>query len=451
MGTPAYNTQSYIIPLSGTTGGLSGLPELPSPAQLAPSVMTQSSAIPQGNAIPTAPPLWPPCTTAPMLHTHAIALADPMAPIPPPQVLAPHVFMNAMPAATVPMQPQPAMARPPAPPMPPPAPPQPPAPAPAQPKAPVDPFDGALTDEIVKALNRQLNDPDEVTRASAATDLSKILEKHPGLSDSPEYKPIVDAFMEKIMKDPSTLVRGMGEMAFQLGVVPNPSEGVRSQLKSISKKDDKNLTKENDLASSILTGAENGTLGKNLENLLGKKKEVTPGDAANGAAAATANTPGTPAGPTGPAGFTQPASTASSAAAPAQPVDPASAGSMPSVPAMSAGMPTSSTMPTGMGMMPGYQAGSPITPQTAAIAAPAMTTTPMTSYQSPSGMGAYPANPYPMTAYGQPVAGSFPGGAAGPTFGSRLNILSTDPAMMSSGMAQAQTGQRLNFYEGPRS
>ncbi len=402
MGTPAYNTQSYIIPLSGTTGGLSGLSDLPSPAQLAPSVMTQTSAM------PAVPPLWPPCNTAPMLHTHAIALADPMAPIPPPQVLAPHVFMNAVPAATVPMQPamqRPAMAQPPVPPPPPPQPPAPP-PAPAQPKAPADPFDGALTDDIVKSLNRQLNDPDEVTRASAATDLSKILEKHPGLSDSLEYKAIVDAFLEKIMKDPSTLVRGMGEMTFQLGAVPHPSEGVRNQLKSLAKKDDKNLTKENDLASSILTGAENGTLGKNLENVLGKKKEAAPGDAP----------PGTPADAMTPGGATLSPS-------PVPAVEPASAASTQSAPAsMPAGMPVAPTMPT-----------------------------PMTSYQSPIGMGAYPANAYPATAYGPPAAGTFPGGAAGPTFGSRLNIMSNAPGMMSPGLANVQMGQRLNVYEGPRS
>lgn len=483
MGTPApFSTQSYTIPLSSLSGAM---PELPSPSQIAPNATAAS------NAGPACPPLWPPCNTAPTLHTHPIALADSMASIPTPQQLAPHVFCPqlppTLPATPPPVQQQP-QAQPPAQPkqpQPPAQPKQPPPPAqsPQQQQPPVPPvqqppagakpkelgdnFDGALTDDIVKTLNRQLNDPDEVTRATAATDLMNILQAHPGLADHQEYKPIVDAFMNKIMKDPSTLVRGMGETTFQLGVMKNPSEDVRAQLKSLAKKGDKNLTKENDQASSILGGLESGTLGDDLKKSAAQKA-AKPGDP-NGAAAKGAGiTPGAnsaanPAGqqasagaqaPKGnpaanhPAGAAQPDQPAQPdqsvpPAQPAPPTDPSAgtadaqppAGATPD-PSTAQGMPGANLagQPGGFPQVGGYPpqmpAANPIANQAA--------------YQQPSPQ-AYPQQA-PM---GYTPAGV---GAGGPGFGNRLNVMSSSPS--GAGMPSwfgPQTGQRLNVYEGPRS
>jgi hypothetical protein len=391
MGTPAsFNTQSYIIPLSGAAGPAVGIPELPSPAQLAPSVMAAA------NAAPTCPPLWPPCATGPMLHTHPIALADPMAAIPTPQQLAPHVFMNGGNPTASPA-PQPPVSQPPPQPKQPQAPPAPPAPAPAppKPKAPIDEFDGVLSDELVKTLNRQLNDPDEITRATAATDLSKILQDHPKLADSPDYKPTIDAFMEKIMKDPSTLVRGMGEMTFQLGAVKNPSEPVRNQLKGLAKKDDKNLTKESEQASSILAGLESGTLGKDLQNLTGKKS-AKPGAKPDAKAGSPAN----------PAAQTPPV-------APSPEVNPTETAGIPGAP--------------------------PGAAQSLASADPGAASVPASAnaYYPPA-MPAYPQGPAAA-------------GANQPAFGSRLNVVSSPQVTGAIAGTAPQAGQRFNVYEGPKS
>jgi len=310
MGTSASfnNSSGYNNFPAASSSGISGpLPEIPPPQQIAPHVMAPPTASTQ---MPTSTPaqqaayttLWPAYAGNPPLHTHLMAMADPMAPIPPPEQLAPHVFFKnpsggssqggvsqaagaqaSSPQASAqsknaqqtqnPQQPPPNQT-------PPGQPQQPPggqqqnqntnqqqnqSQQSAKTKEAVDQYDGALTDDIVKKLNREMNDPDEMTRATAASDLSSILQKHPKLADSPEYKPYIDAFMEKIMSDPSTLVRGIGEMILQLGVVPHPSEQVRKIINSLAQKDDSNLTKENTQASSILTGIENGSLGKDLD------------------------------------------------------------------------------------------------------------------------------------------------------------------------------------------
>jgi hypothetical protein len=304
MGTSASfnNSSGYNNFPAASSSGISGpLPEIPPPQQIAPHVMTPPTQMPTSTqAQQTAyTPLWPAYTGNPPLHTHLMAMADPMAPIPPPEQLAPHVFFKNPPGgassqaarAQAPQglqssqtkeaqQTQNPQQLPPN--QTPPGQTQPPpgsqqqnqnsnqqqqnqSQQSAKTKEAVDQYDGALTDDIVKKLNREMNDPDEMTRATAASDLSSILQKHPKLADSPEYKPYIDAFMEKILSDPSTLVRGMGEMILQLGVVPHPSDTAKKLLNGLAQKDDSNLTKENTQASSILAGIDNGSLGKDLD------------------------------------------------------------------------------------------------------------------------------------------------------------------------------------------
>lgn len=509
MGTPAsFSTTSYRIPLSGYGLDAGAMPQLPTPQQIAPAAMVAQNPAPAGCCpppVPTCPPLWPPCATGPMLHTHPIALADSMAPIPTPQQVAPHVFMNmasSVPLAppTPPATPPPAPVQPPAPapqpkqaqkpPTPPPTPPPPtppppappapapaPVPAPPAPKTPADEFDGVLTDDMVKNLNRQLNDPDEVTRATAATDLCKILQDHPKLADSPDYKPYVDAFMEKIMNDPSSLVRGMGEVTFQLGAVSNPSEAVRAQFKKLSKKDDTNLTKENDQASSILAGLESGTLGKELQDANARLKADKQNPAAKGAAqppGAPATPPATPPGSATPP--TPPTAAPPTGAAPAAPpVDPAAAN--PAAPPQPAAPtppatppPTQPTAPDPVSAMandppPAPNAGmSPPAPQANGYPSPAASY----SYaQPPEGlydrMNAAGGNPPQASGYPAPPAApqNYPQQAAsqgylpssvtrGTSFGTRLNVMSSPQGMGASSNAP-QAGQRLNLYEGPHS
>jgi hypothetical protein len=303
MGTSASfnNSSGYNNFPAAASSGISGpLPEIPPPQQIAPHAMASPTPtqMPTSTPLqqPAYTPLWPAYSGNPPLHTHITAMADPMAPIPPPEQLAPHVFFKNPPGASS----QAAGAQ--APQGMPPSqtkeaqqtqnPQQPPtnqtplgqqqppggqqqnqnsnqqqnqSQQSAKTKEAVDQYDGALTDDIVKKLNREMNDPDEMTRATAASDLSSILQKHPKLADSPEYKPYIDAFMEKELSDPSTLVRGMGEMTLQLGVVPHPSEAAKKLLNGLAQKDDSNLTKENTQASSILAGIENGSLGKDLD------------------------------------------------------------------------------------------------------------------------------------------------------------------------------------------
>lgn len=154
---------------------------------------------------------------------------------------------------------------PPGPPGQPPIPPGPPGPPPASPQpkaAPSANLDGGgLDDDIIRRLNAQLNHSDEAVRADAVMELFKILELHPTLADDPIYKPYVDAFMEKIMKDPSGLVRGAGALIFQMGQVKNPSENVKSIMMARSKQNS-GLTGESSILSQILGDIKAGILGR---------------------------------------------------------------------------------------------------------------------------------------------------------------------------------------------
>lgn len=534
MGTSAsFNNPSFsVIPQMGPMGASQ---ELPTPDQIAPDVMAAA------NNAACCPPTVPECATTPMLHTHPIALADPMAAIPTPQQIAPHVFFN-YPANNnaqfaqqprqmqqpyppqqlqPPVQQQPPQQQPPqqpqqpqpkAPQPPPQQPPQQPQQQQGQVKGPFDEFDGALSDEVVKNLNRQLNDPDEVTRATAATDLYNILQKHPKIADAQGYKPYVDAFMEKIMSDPSSLVRGVGEMTMQLGLIKNPSDPVKNHLKSLSKKDDTNLTKENDQASSILTGLENGTLGTGFTNTTKKDANnpanpadaqskgagqtgagQNPNQAANGQAqpggqpadanaSANSHVPGVAGGapPTPSLPTTDPtannASTQGAAQNQAQtpPQNPqqdptqavAQAGAQPpQQPQQLAAQPADPQAGQPMGQAPAQptalpdptaQAAQSAYPQAGAqvgadpsVYGAAFGTNAMNGANGMSGMPGV-GYPSPMQNYAPQMQSPYAPNsmATGPGFGNRLNLMSASPNSYLPSWFQPQTGQRLNMYEG---
>jgi hypothetical protein len=462
-----------------------------------------------------------------MLQTHPIA-------IPSPQQIAPHVFFNMSqqaprPAAAAqpPAQPQqraPQPQQPPAPPQPPPPQQQPPqqpqqkAPQqPAQPKAQLDDLAEAFSDTVIKNLNTQLNSTDEATRQSAAMDLCNILQRHPQLAEpllngkpSP-YKPYVDAFMAKIMKDDAG-VRTMGETIMQLGLIKQPSDELRGLIKGLSLKDDANLIKENDIASSILTGLDNGTLGTQV-NDLSKKKDGTSGNTANGqngtgagganaakgaaspdqsgnkagnqagnqAGAATGGAgqaAANPADPTG-QGNAQPQG-GQDASALAQQPQPPQAPQAPQAPdAMGSAAPTPGAaspdstagaypnygMPGGMaGNLPAVdpygQAGAQYPGQDAqnspTSASAQMPPGMGAGFQDPSGggsaLGGVPQNmPGGGQQAGNPAYPSYPSSPSGSGQGSRLNRLSQAVHSYLPSWMQPHTGNKLNLYEGQTS
>ncbi len=163
---------------------------------------------------------------------------------------------------------QPAM-----PPQPPPAMPQqqppPQTPPAAENKGPTTPLDeSALSDHQIRSLNERLNSETEDTRADAAMELFKILDQDPSLSHREPYSRYVNAFMEKILKDPSAVVRSAGELALQTGRVQQPSEGVMSLLNELSNRPT-GLSGESGIISSLLGSIRNQTLGQGFDKTPG--------------------------------------------------------------------------------------------------------------------------------------------------------------------------------------
>lgn len=256
-------TTSYIIPgVFGNSPAAAQTDYLPTPCEAAPSFCTErpqayqtASSFPV-NTLDPAADLPSPYMAAPWLY-----LAKPQMPAIPAQA-------PVMPAQAQqqqqwpPQQVQPKMPtqqpqqQPPAPPQQP----QQPAPPPAQPpqqsqeKAPTTPLEhGGLTDEIIRSLNKRLNDDNEATRADAAMDLFKILDKDPDLSKLPPYNQYVNAFIEKIMKDPSAVVRAPGELALSSGLVVQPSQGTWQKLKQLEEQGS-GLSGEGEIISKLLGG-----------------------------------------------------------------------------------------------------------------------------------------------------------------------------------------------------
>lgn len=257
--TVPMRTTTYVIP--NVFGPSSANQPLPTPCQAAPSVCA---------------PATPAYRTAASFPVNSL---DPSAPVPPPYLLAPWLYglhpssvQQAAPASMTPtpMQPQ---NQAPMPPQQPPTPPQqPPAPQPpptAENKGPSTPLeDGALNDQQIRSLNERLNSETEDTRADAAMELFKILDQDPTLSHREPYSRYVNAFMEKILKDPSAVVRSAGELALQTGRVQQPSEGVMSLLNDLSKRST-GLSGESGIISSLLGSIRNQTLGQGFDKTPG--------------------------------------------------------------------------------------------------------------------------------------------------------------------------------------
>lgn len=231
----------YVRP-SGQQGGI---PSMPAPSGFSPATMPGSADIPpphmaapwmynrQALIRPSMPPGYPGSNfqnnqnnfynnpaqqqaVAPAFPTQGSRLTQPQQPQQQPQPTPP--------VASPPPAPAPA-------PTPPPAPPAQPAPKPEPPKpAIVNGFD----QDKIKILNDQLSNANESVRSDAAMDLFKILEANPGLDKNPTYGEYVNAFLEKILKDPSPVVRQGAELALELGYVDTPSQAVKDLLGKIA-------------------------------------------------------------------------------------------------------------------------------------------------------------------------------------------------------------------------
>jgi len=180
------------------TVNLSPMPLSPSSPQAPHSFIPQSSQnVPQTDppaSAPSMPDPWlkPPATTAPLAN-----------PLPSP------------PVATTP----------------PTSPPIPPSTSPAIP-TPVDlpPDVRGFDDGIIRSLNLRLEDPDWMRRADAANDYFIILSGNPNLEKRPQFKPYVDAFALKILRDPSSVVHEAMLRAMQVGYYRYPSPEVLNEL-----------------------------------------------------------------------------------------------------------------------------------------------------------------------------------------------------------------------------
>jgi hypothetical protein len=264
--TVPMRTTTYVIP--GVFGNGSAESALPTPCQAAPSLCAPTQRVYQ---------------TASSFPVNSL---DPSATVPPPYLLAPWLYglhpssiqqpapvrmmpwpMQAQAQAPV-QQPQPQAMPPQQPPMmPPQQPPQ--TPPAAENKGPTTPLDdGALNDHQIRSLNERLNSETEDTRADAAMELFKILDQDPTLSKREPYSRYVNAFMEKILKDPSAVVRSAGELALQTGRVQQPSEEVMSLLKDLSNRPT-GLSGESGIISSLLGSMRNQTLGQGFDKTPG--------------------------------------------------------------------------------------------------------------------------------------------------------------------------------------
>lgn len=115
----------------------------------------------------------------------------------------------------------------------------------AEPPVPVEEI-GTLPDEktapvivrgfdnsVIRNLNRRLEDPDWQKRAEAANDFSMILGANPNLERRPAYKPYVDAFMLKILRDSSAVVHEPALRSIQVGYYRHPTQAVLEELNAL--------------------------------------------------------------------------------------------------------------------------------------------------------------------------------------------------------------------------
>jgi hypothetical protein len=209
---------------------------LPNPFNNAPSTSTNQPVM----ALPT-PTVPTPSSTNPS--------QNPV--MPTPQALAPWAFINQPPPLS--QQPNTPNLLPSVPPA---APPLsntiPPAEIPVEPlasndsSAPVEEASGTLPDEktapviirgfdnsVIRNLNRRLEDPDWQKRAEAANDFSMILGANPNLERRAAYKPYVDAFMLKMLRDSSAVVHEPALRSIQVGYYRHPTQAVLEELNAL--------------------------------------------------------------------------------------------------------------------------------------------------------------------------------------------------------------------------
>ena len=105
-----------------------------------------------------------------------------------------------------------------------------PTPPPIPPPVDLPPDVRGFDDGIMRSLNLRLEDPDWMRRADAANDYFIILSSNPNLEKRPQFKPYVDAFALKILRDPSSVVHEAMLRAMQVGCYRYPSPEVLNEL-----------------------------------------------------------------------------------------------------------------------------------------------------------------------------------------------------------------------------
>lgn len=244
----------------------------------------------------------PPHMVAPYLYTQFPKLAPPQIFQPQTPPMPPQAPQPPQPPVATPQQ-QPPMQAPPQPQQQPVAP-QP--PAQQQPPANNIPTPGPY-DDVIKRLNAKLNSENPNVRMDGGTDLLQLLQRNAKLGSDPGFKPYTDAFVDKIMADPSEMARMPGLMILQLGLDKPPTTFSKNRLQELAHKRDNTDysmpdTGEVSMANDILTM---------LDQPAPPPKAITPPAAAPAAQQANPGalpdftTPATPNGPMMPAASSQ--------------------------------------------------------------------------------------------------------------------------------------------------
>jgi hypothetical protein len=283
---------------------------------------------PPAQSLPsTLPPLPPPSTflnqSAAAQPAQSIPMSTTLPEIPPPHMVAPYTYLQlpkaAPPQIFQPQTPPPAPKLPtpppinkqPAPPPPPKPQPQPQPPVEKKPKPSAKVDKGVLADDVVKRLNDKLNSEDAMARLDAAGDLMALLQRNPDLGSDPTYKPIVDAFVDKIIADPSEMVRMPALMILQLGLDKNPTTYTNNRLQELANQSTTSDTGMPDTGEAKM--AKDGLATLNTPEPAATEKGMT--DPANSNAVGTAPNPPAQTPGAKPSQSPQPAQQASAPAA----------------------------------------------------------------------------------------------------------------------------------------
>ncbi len=110
-----------------------------------------------------------------------------------------------------------------------------PAPAPPEEIPSVDSL-ASIDNATILMLNERLNSSNEEVRSQGAMEFYKILESNPDLSrpNSP-YRGIINAFMVKVLRDPSAVVRQPAFLTFEMGYFYSPSPEVINELEKLTR------------------------------------------------------------------------------------------------------------------------------------------------------------------------------------------------------------------------